>query len=44
MKILYGADATFIDVTNICLLQLTTNNVIKIPSSDHNRANYLPNR
>ena len=41
MKILYGADATFIDVTNICLLKLTTNNVIKIPSSDHNRANYF---
>jgi FkbM family methyltransferase len=38
MKILYGANNTFVDVTDICLLKLTKNNVITIPSGDHNRA------
>jgi FkbM family methyltransferase len=40
MKILYGSSITnSIDVTNICLLQLTKNNIIHIPNGDHNRAN-----
>jgi FkbM family methyltransferase len=41
MKIFYGAGETFIDVTDICLLKLTRNNVITIPSGDHNRAKYF---
>ena len=40
MKILYGSSITnSIDVTNICLSQLTKNNIIHIPDGDHNRAN-----
>jgi FkbM family methyltransferase len=40
MKILYGSSITnYIDVTNICLSQLTKNNIIHIPNGDHNRAN-----
>ena len=41
MKILYGEFTTFIDVTDICLLNLTKNNVITIPSGDDNRAKYF---
>lgn len=41
MKILYGAFKTFIDVTDICLSRLTKNDVITIPSGDHNRAKYF---
>jgi FkbM family methyltransferase len=40
MKILYGISIyNSIDVTNICLSQLTKNNIIRIPNGDHNRAN-----
>lgn len=40
MKILYGISLTnSIDVTNICLSQLTKNNIIVIPDGDYNRAN-----
>ena len=40
MKILYGSSLTdSIDVTNICLSQLTKNNIIVIPDGDQNRAN-----
>ena len=40
MKILYGISPTnSIDVTNICLSKLTTNNICSIPSGDCNRAN-----
>ena len=40
MKILYGSSIyNSIDVTNICLSQLTKNNIIRIPNGDHNRAN-----
>jgi FkbM family methyltransferase len=38
MKILYGIQATNIDVTYICYNKLKRNNIIKIPSNDHNRA------
>ena len=40
MKILYGISIyNSIDVTNICLSQLTKNNIIHIPDGDQNRAN-----
>ena len=38
MKILYGLINNNIDVTNICLKNLTNNNEIIIPSKDINRA------
>jgi FkbM family methyltransferase len=42
MKILYGISLTnSIDVTNICLSKLTSNNVIIIPDGDNNRANFF---
>lgn len=37
----YGISNSCIDVTNICLAQLTNNNIITIPSGDNNRANYF---
>lgn len=42
MKIRYGSSLTnSIDVTNICLSQLTKNNIIVIPDGDHNRAKFF---
>jgi len=41
MIIKYGLINNNIDVTNICLSQLTNNNIITIPSCDHNRAKYF---
>jgi len=41
MKITYGTKNKNIDVTEVCLSKLNTNNTITIPSGDHNRANYF---
>ena len=42
MKILYGISVTdSIDVTNICLSKLISNNIIHIPDGDHNRSNFF---
>ena len=41
MKIYYGITNNRIDVTNICLLKLSNNNIINIPSGDKNRSNYF---
>jgi FkbM family methyltransferase len=41
IKILYGLDDTTIDVSHICTTRLIRNNVITIPSGDHNRSNYF---
>ena len=41
MKIKYGSDAKNIYVTNICFNKLLQNNIITIPSGDHNRAYYF---
>ena len=41
MKITYGTKDYNIDVTEICLNKLKTNDIIAIPSGDHNRANYF---
>jgi len=38
MKIFYGLTHNKIDVTDICLSNLTNNNIIKIPFGDSNRA------
>jgi FkbM family methyltransferase len=38
MKVLYGLIDNNIDVTEICLNKLNNNNIITIPSGDHNRA------
>lgn len=41
MKIYYGIINNSIDVTEICLEKLKTNNIITIPLGDRNRANYF---
>ena len=41
MKIYYGNDDLFIDVTTICLEKLTNNNTIVIPFGDCKRASYF---
>jgi FkbM family methyltransferase len=41
MEIKYGTDTINIDVTNICFNKLLQNNIITIPSGDHNRAYYF---
>jgi FkbM family methyltransferase len=41
MKIYYGIYNNSIDVTNICIEKLTSNNIIVIPSGDTNRATYF---
>ena len=41
MKIFYGTSNKMIDVTDICLVKLTINNTIIIPSGDCNRASYF---
>jgi len=41
MRIYYGTFTNSIDVTDICLSKLLTNNVITIPFSDSNRARYF---
>ena len=41
MKIEYGIFNNTIDVTNICKSQLLDNNIITIPSGDHNRTKYF---
>ena len=38
MKILYGKNNNYLDITNHCLLLLSTNNTINIPKNDINRA------
>jgi FkbM family methyltransferase len=38
MKIFYGIKNEIIDVSDICFTKLIKNNIIKIPSGDHNRA------
>jgi FkbM family methyltransferase len=38
MIIKYGSDNKKIDVTKICFTKLNNNNIITIPSNDHNRA------
>lgn len=41
MKVYYGNNNTYIDVTNICLEELTNNNTMIIPCGDCNRAQYF---
>ena len=41
MRIFYGNSNKLIDVTDICLSNLTKNNIIRIPSGDKNRAKYF---
>jgi len=41
MKIYYGIDNHFIDVTNICLIHLKKNDTITIPCGDETRAGYF---
>ena len=41
MRIYYGITDSQIDVTHICLLKLTNNNIITIPSGDGNRSHYF---
>jgi FkbM family methyltransferase len=41
MKITYGTKNVNIDVTQICLNNLTTNNITIIPSNDHKRAGWF---
>ena len=42
MKIYYGiSNNHLIDVTDICLLKLTKNNIINIPKDDNSRAKYF---
>jgi FkbM family methyltransferase len=41
MKILYGTYDNCIDVTKICLSNLTINNIITIPHGDKNRASFF---
>lgn len=41
MKIYYGIENNYIDVTDICLSRLMKNNIITIPSDDSNRANFF---
>lgn len=41
MKIFYGLSNKSIDVTDICLTQLTNNNIITISNGDNNRAKYF---
>jgi FkbM family methyltransferase len=41
MQIKYGINNINIDVTNICFNKLFQNNIITIPSGDHNRAYYF---
>ena len=41
MKINYGTSSIFIDVTDICLIKLTNNNIITISCGDANRAFYF---
>ncbi len=41
MQIKYGIKNNNIDVTDICLIKLLNNNIITIPSGDHNRAHHF---
>ena len=41
MQIKYGIKNNNIDVTNICFNKLLNNNIITIPSNDHNRAHHF---
>ena len=41
MKIFYGVDDNCIDVTDICLAQLTKDNILTIPANDHHRSRYF---
>ena len=41
LKITYGKKHVNVDVTNICLRQLTKHNIIKIPEEDENRVKYF---
>ena len=41
MKIFYGINEKLIDVTKICIEHLVINNIITIPSGDHNRSKYF---
>ena len=41
MKIYYGKNDNFIDVTDICIQRLLNNNIITIPKCDHTRAAYF---
>jgi FkbM family methyltransferase len=41
MKIYYGNNNNFVDVTHICLEKLIQNNIITIPSGDNNRVVYF---
>ena len=41
MRIYYGIDTALIDVTMICLANLTNNSIITIPDGDLNRAKYF---
>lgn len=41
MKIFYGILENMIDVTDICLGKLMNDNIITIPSGDHNRSHYF---
>lgn len=41
MKIYYGSKTHYIDVTDICHIQLKKNNIITIPHGDDNRTNYF---
>ena len=41
MKITYGISDSSIDVTDICISKLKSNNIINIPSGDHTRSRYF---
>ena len=41
MKIYYGIEDNHIDVTEVCLSKLLSNNIITIPPQDNNRAYYF---
>ena len=44
MKITCGIKNNTIDVTNICIEELTKNNIITIPQGDCNRTRYFTDR
>ena len=41
MKIYYGKNESIVDVTDICINRLLTDNIINIPEGDHARAAYF---
>jgi len=41
MKIYYGIESNYFDVTEICSSKLMINNIITIPNGDNNRAKHF---